>query len=139
LASRGTAAARWAGGVTVGYAAGFGLPVVPISVFVLRERRLPWLGDLFPMYGGPWWDEMTVNQFVTSLGGFLAVNAVVAAGGVLLWRGRRAGAVVSLAPMPLEVAFWVGYALPIPPVIAVARVALVAAAWRGLQPRRHGR
>ena len=82
---------------------------------MLREHRLPWLWDLFPIYGGPWWDEMTDKEFVATLGAFLAVNAVVATGGVLLWFGRRAGAVIALAPLPIEFAFWLGYALPIPP------------------------
>lgn len=132
-ASRSTPAARWAGGVGVAYAAAFGLPAVPIAGFVLREGRLPWLWDLFPMYGGPWWDEMTINDFVASLGAFAAVNAVVAAGGILLWTGRRVGAWLSLAPLPLEVAFWIGYALPFPPLIALLRVGLVVAAWRGLR------
>ena len=132
-ASRSTPAARWAGGVNVAYTAAFGLPAIPIAGFVLRERRLPWLWDLFPMYGGPWWDAMTINEFVASLGAFVAVNAVVAAGGILLWTGRRAGAWLSLAPLPLEVAFWIGYALPFPPLIALLRVALVVAAWRGLR------
>ena len=132
-ASRSTPAARWAGGVGVAYAAAFGLPAIPIAGFVLRERRLPWLWDLFPMYGGPWWDAMTINEFVASLGAFVAVNAVVAAGGILLWTGRRAGAWLSLAPLPLEVAFWIGYALPFPPLIALLRVALVVVAWRGLR------
>ena len=131
--SRSTPAARWAGGVSVAYAAAFVLPAVPIAGFVLRERRLPWLWDLFPMYGGPWWDAMTINEFVASLGAFVAVNAVVAAGGILLWTGRRAGAWLSLAPLPLEVAFWIGYALPFPPLIALLRVALVVVAWRGLR------
>ena len=132
-ASRSTPTARWAGGVNVAYAAAFGLPAIPIAGFVLRERRLPWLWDLFPMYGGPWWDAMTINEFVASLGAFVAVNAVVAAGGILLWTGRRAGAWFSLAPLPLEVAFWIGYALPFPPLIALLRVALNVAAWRGLR------
>ena len=120
--SRSTPAARWAGGVGVAYAAAFGLPAIPIAGFVLRERWLPWLWDLFPMYGGPWWDAMTINEFVASLGAFVVVNAVVAAGGILLWTGRRAGAWLSLAPLPLEVAFWIGYALPFPPLIALLRV-----------------
>ena len=132
-ASRSTPAARWAGGVGVAYATAFGLPAIPIAGFVLRERRLPWLWDLFPMYGGPWWDAMTINEFVASLGAFVAVNAVVAAGGILLWTGRRAGAWLSLAPLPLEVAFWIGYALPLPPLIALLRVALVVVAWRDLR------
>ena len=127
---RHSSAARWAGGVTVAYAAAYGLPSIPIAVFVLREHRLPWLWDLFPMYGGPWWDAMTDEEFVATLGAFLAVNSVVAAGGVLLWFGRRAGAVIALALLPIEFAFWLGYALPFPPLIALLRIALVAAAWR---------
>ena len=115
--------------MTVAYAAAYGLPSIPIAVFVLREHRLPWLWDLFPMYGGPWWDAMTDEEFVATLGAFLAVNSVVAAGGVLLWFGRRAGAVIALAPLPIEFAFWLGYALPFPPLIALLRIALVAAAW----------
>jgi hypothetical protein len=116
-------------------AAAYGLPSIPIGIFVLRERRLPWLWDLFPMMGGPWWDSMSIPEFVASLGAFLAVNLVVAAGGILLWHGRRTGAVLALAPLPLEVLFWLGYALPIPPLIALLRIALVAAVWRGLRSR----
>ena len=127
-------ASRWAGGVSLAYAVGFGLPALPIAAYVRSEGRLPWLWDLFPMYGGPWWDSLTVNQFIATLFAFAGLTAVVAVGGVLLWRGRRAGAVLAVAPIPLEVAFWIGYALPIPPVLAVARVALVVAAWRHLEP-----
>ena len=48
------ASARAAAIVTWLYAAAFGLPAIPIVVFVVRERALPWFLDLFPMYGGPW-------------------------------------------------------------------------------------
>jgi len=126
-------APRWAGWVCVVPAAAYGLPSIPIAVFVLRERRLPWLWDLFPMYGGPWWSSMSIAEFVASLGAFLSVNLVVAAGGVVLWSGRRIGAVLALAPLPLEVLFWLGYALPIPPVVALLRIVLVAAAWHDLR------
>jgi hypothetical protein len=85
------------------------------------------------MYGGPWWDSMSIPHFVASLGAFLAVNAVVATGGILLWAGRRSGAVPSLAPLPVELLFWWGYALPFPPLVALLRVALVATAWHGLR------
>lgn len=40
---RPSSVARWAGGVTIAYAAAYGLPSIPIAVFVLREHRLPWL------------------------------------------------------------------------------------------------
>jgi hypothetical protein len=34
-------------------AASFGLPSVPVAVYLLTHGRLPWFLDLFPMYGGP--------------------------------------------------------------------------------------
>lgn len=80
---------------------------------------------------------MFVPEFLASLGAFLSVNVVVAAGGILLWSGRRMGAVLALAPLPLEVLFWLGYALPLPPLIALLRTTLVAAAWHDLRSH-HG-
>jgi hypothetical protein len=131
---RGHLGARpWAAVVCVVPAAAVGLPSIPIGIFVLRERRLPWMWDLFPMMGGPWWDSMSIPQFIASLGAFLAVNLVVAVGGIMLWRGRRMGAVLALGPLPLELLFWLGYALPIPPLTALLRIALVAAAWHDLR------
>jgi hypothetical protein len=116
------------------YAAGFGLSAIPVGVFLLREHRLPWLWDLFPMYGGPWSSGgMTESAFVATLGGFLALLVVVAVGAWLLWTGRRSGAVVVLATIPVEAIFWWGFALPIPPVMALARVILVIIAWPGLR------
>ena len=125
--ARGAAAACWV------YAAGFGLPALPIAAQVLRERALPWLGDLFPMYGGPWWGLLRPEAFAATLVGHAGLTAAVAWGGWLMWRGRRAGAVLSVAMIPIEAVFWFGYALPIPPVLALLRVGLVAAAWRRLR------
>lgn len=46
--------ARAAAIITWVYATGFGLPAIPIAVFVVRQRSLPWFLHLFPVYGGPW-------------------------------------------------------------------------------------
>ena len=106
--ARGAAVVCWV------YAAGFGLPALPIAAYVLRERELPWLGDLFPMYGGPWWDLLSPEAFAATLVGYAAVTAAVAWGGWLMWRGRRSGAVLAVAMIPIEAVFWYGYALPDP-------------------------
>jgi hypothetical protein len=44
---------------------------------------------------------------------FGVVALAEAAVGVLLWRGRRRAAFWSLALLPVEIAFWVGFALPL--------------------------
>lgn len=129
------ASARWAAVVCWAYAAGFGLPAVPVGAYLIREGHLPWFANLFPMYGGPWSDQMTPTEFAGTTVAFLAVTVVVAGGAWRLWGGHRDGAVLVLATLPIEAVFWYGYALPIPPVLAVLRVALIGAAWSRLGTR----
>lgn len=125
--------ARAAAIVTWVYAAAFGLPAIPIAIFVLRKRALPWFLDLFPMYGGPWSEARRWTVFAWMLGAFFVLTLVVAFAGVLLWRGRRAGAILTFALIPVEAVFWWGFALPFPPALGVVRVALAAVAWRRLR------
>ena len=56
--------------------------------------------------------------------------------GWLLWKMRKAGAVLNLGLLPVEAVFWVGFALPIPWLFGIARVALVALAWPELSRSR---
>jgi hypothetical protein len=50
----------------------------------------------------------------------------------LLWNGSRTGAVINLLLLPVEAIFWIGFALPIPWVIGITRVVLIAVAWSSL-------
>jgi hypothetical protein len=43
---------------------------------------------------------------------FLVVCGLKVVTGWLLWRGLRAGAVLAVALLPFELAFWIGFALP---------------------------
>jgi hypothetical protein len=127
------ASARAAAIITWVYAAGFGLPAIPIAVFVARKRSLPWFLDLFPMYGGPWSNAGRWTGFIWLLIAYFALTLLVAFAGVLLWRGRRGGAILTFALIPVEAIFWWGFALPFPPLLAAARVGLAAIAWRRLR------
>jgi hypothetical protein len=40
--------------------------------------------------------------------------------------------VIAVALLPVEAVFWVGFALPIPWLLGVARVVLIVLAWRWL-------
>ena len=127
------AAARAYAVLTWAYAAGFGLPAVPVSVYLLRHGSLPWFGNLFPMYGGPWSGRLRDGQFVGLLLGFLGLMVLVASAAGRVRHGSRRGAVVSAGLLPVEAVFWLGFALPIPWVLGAARVALLLAAWRRLR------
>ena len=45
---------RTAGLVTRAYAAMFGVPAVPVAIFLAEKGRLPSLWSLFDLYAGPW-------------------------------------------------------------------------------------
>ena len=84
------------------YAAGFGIPAVPVAIHLRRTGTLPTFLDLFPMYGGPWFDRLSREQFTALLAAFLLVEAAVAGSAFPLWRRRRSGAVLNLALLPVE-------------------------------------
>jgi hypothetical protein len=114
------------------YAAAFGLPAVPVSVYLILRGRLPTFANMFETYGGPWSMRASDGVFVALMLGFLGLNLVVAWSAWLIWSGRRTGAVLSLMLLPVEAVFWVGFALPVPWVIGFARAALILLAWRSL-------
>ena len=122
-------AARIAAVVTWVYAAGFGIPAIPVGVYLLYQGRLPSFMGRFPMYGGPWSSRFEHRTFLLLLTAFFTVTLMASWAAWLIWNGSQAGAILSLIVLPVEVAFWLGFALPIPWILGLARVALLANAW----------
>ncbi|TCO15659.1 hypothetical protein EV652_12132 [Kribbella steppae] len=50
--------------VTWVYAAMFGVPAVPVAIFLAEEGRLPSLWSLFDMYAGPWSSQLTDDRVI---------------------------------------------------------------------------
>ncbi|HEY9376230.1 MAG TPA: hypothetical protein VIQ02_03945, partial [Jiangellaceae bacterium] len=125
--------ARIAAVLTWVYAVAFGIPAIPVAAYLLMRGSLPSFQGMFEMYGGPWslraHDDET---FVAVLVVFFVVTLVAAWAAWLLWKGSRAGAVLSLVLLPVEAMFWFGFALPIPWLFGVARIVLVTMAWHDL-------
>ncbi len=129
-ADRGRRTARAYAVLTWTYAAGFGLPVGPVSIHLLRRGSLPWFGDLFPMYGGPWSGRLTPAGLVRVLAGYLALLVLTTWLAGRVRRGSRRATAFSAALLPVEAVYWVGFALPIPWALGAARAALLAVTWR---------
>jgi hypothetical protein len=104
-----------------------------VAAHLLRERTLPTFMGLFPMYGGGLFERWSVEVFAVLLGLFAALSALEAFAAWLLWEGERLGALMTIALLPIEVLFWAGFAVPIPPLIALARIGLLAAGWSALR------
>ncbi len=60
---------------------------------------------------------------------FLIHSVLAGLAGRWLWKGRRRGAVLALVLLPVGAVFWWGFALPYPPLFALARTVLILRGW----------
>lgn len=125
-ALRGAAIALWIDGV------GFGL----FDLFPLWSLSTG--GDVpiifgYPTYGAGPFEQRGIPTSVPLLLLFLVVCVLEIVAGWLLWRCRRSGAVLGLVMVLPGAVFWWGFALPVAPVLAAARVVLIALGWPALR------
>ncbi len=111
------------------YAVGFGGSTIPVVVYLRRRGRLPTFFGLFEMYRGPWSSRSGQRASVWLLMGFLVVTVLASWAAWLVWGASKAGGVLTLILLPVEASFWIGFDLPIPKVIGLARVVLLALGW----------
>jgi hypothetical protein len=127
-ATRTAAVLAWVPGL------GFGLPGV-YAIRYFAEWRQPWIFMGFPTYGDGPFEAVGIDTSVPLLTLFLAVCLAELAIGVALWRRARSSVAAGLALLPLEFAFWVGFALPFGYLFGAARAAVLLVALR--QDRRN--
>lgn len=115
---------RAAGAVSVLLGLGFGLPgVFAIRHFARTGQVWTFMG--FPTYGQGPFERIGVPTTTPLLVAFLALCIAEVALGALLWTGASYGPTVSYGLLPFEFTFWIGFALPLGPLLGLARVALL--------------
>jgi hypothetical protein len=105
-------------------ALGFGLPGI-YGTWYFADRGEVWTFLGFPTYGDGPFEQIGLDTSVLLLVAFLLVCALEVVLGWWLWRGRSGGRLFSLVLLPVELAFWIGFALPFGPLAGIARTALV--------------
>ena len=116
---------------------GFGLPGVYGAWYYARQGEV-WTFLGFPTYGDGPFERWGFPTNVALLLGFVAVCAAEVVVGVLLWGGSTIAPWLALALLPVELVFWIGFALPFGPLLGLARTALVVAILLGLGHGGHG-
>lgn len=112
---------------------GFGLPAA-YGTWHYATQGYVWTFMGFPTNtAGPLLLRVGIDTSVLLLGAFVAVCLAEVVMGGLLWTQRRAGAVLSLALLPVELAFWIGLVLPFAPLVGIPRVVLTLIAWPSLK------
>jgi hypothetical protein len=112
---------------------GFGLFTVPAARYLLEHRELPRMFG-FPLFGGGFYETFGIEPFVVLLVAFLLVSILEVVVGGLLWNGERSGGILALVLLPVGAVFWLGFALPLPPLSALLRTALIVLNWSALRP-----
>lgn len=112
---------------------GFGVGAAITLDHLRREGELPMTPFGFRSLAGGPFEALAPAQF-TALGwALVGVCALDVASAALLWRGRRAGAVLGLVTTPVALIMAIGFALPFLILGVPIRVALVLSGRRSLR------
>ena len=103
---------------------GFGLPCVAGINHLARTGEV-WTFMGFPTYGNGPFERLGLPTSVPLLLVFLAVCIAEAVVGVMLWTGAPVATTLAYVLLPVEVVFWIGFALPLGPVLGLARTTLL--------------
>jgi CheY-like chemotaxis protein len=112
------------GGLLAGSRAGFGLPALVGTLHFARSGEVWTLAD-FPAYGDGPFERVGVPTSVPPLVAFALVCLAELAVAVMLLADTPHAAVASYALLPVEVVFWIGFALPYGPPLGIARTILL--------------
>lgn len=103
---------------------GFGLPGVVGTLHFARTGEV-WTFLGFPTYGGGPFERIGLPTSVALLIGYLLVCLAEVVAGVLLLLDVPRAATISYLLLPFELAFWIGFALPLGPPLGIARTILL--------------
>lgn len=113
-----------AGFVSVFLGLCFGLPCV-FAIRHFAQTGEVWTFMGFPTYGNGPFERIGIRTSSALLVGFLLVCIAEVAVGFLLWAGNSHAPAASYALLPFELAFWIGFALPIGPPLGILRTGLL--------------
>lgn len=120
---------RVAGALSLLLGLGFGLPCVfGIIHFVRTGEAWTFMG--FPTYGHGPFESIGLHTSIPLLLVFLAVCVAEVVLGLMLVAGTPYAPILSYALLPIELIFWIGFALPFGPPLGLARTALLLTAAR---------
>jgi hypothetical protein len=112
-------------------AVGLGVPCLMAIRNLSSGRDIPLVLG-FPAYGGGAFERHGLPTSIPLLAGFFLVCILEAVAGWLLWGGHRVGGVLALILLVPGAAYWWGFDLPYPPIVAAVRTILLVLGWSSL-------
>jgi hypothetical protein len=124
----------WAAALAASAGLGFGIPGLCGLRFFAQTGDV-WTFGGFPTYGEGPFEGVGIETSLPLLAGFLAVCTAEVWLALGLWRDWPRSTTLSHGLLPVEVAFWTGFALPFGFVFGMGRTVLVLAARKSSGPR----
>ena len=103
---------------------GFGIPGV-IGALHFASTGEVWRFLGFPTYGSGPFERWGVPTSVALLGGFVLVCAAEVLLGVMILADVPGTKAFAIALLPFELAYWIGFALPLGPPLGIDRTVLL--------------
>jgi hypothetical protein len=110
---------------------GFGLPCIYGIWSLLKGKGIAYVMG-FPTYGYGPFEKIGVHTTPLLLIEFLFVCALECIAGWGLWSGDKGAAILSFAIIPVEMVFFIGFALPFGPPFLLVRFLLLLIGWSSL-------
>jgi hypothetical protein len=107
---------------------GFGIPCIYGIWSMVRGKGIAYLMG-FPTYGNGPFEKIGVHTTTLLLIGFLLVCGLECIAGWGLWRGDKGAAILSFTIIPVEILFFIGFALPFGPIFLIARLFFLLIGW----------
>lgn len=108
---------------------GFGGPCIYAIWHLARRGEIAEVAG-YPTYGRGPFEQVGITTSVPLLAAFLGVCVGEVVTGWGLWKGDRRAATSAFATLPIELAFWTGFALPFGPLLGIVRTVAVVAVRR---------
>lgn len=107
---------------------GFGLPCIYGIWHMYKGKGIAYVMG-FPSYGHGPFEKIGIYTSIPLLFSFLVVCVLQCLAGQLVWNADKGGALLSLAIIPLEMFFYIGFALPFGPPLVAIRTILILLSW----------
>lgn len=111
---------------------GFGIPGIYGVWSMLKGKGIAFVMG-FPTYGNGPFEKIGVHTTIPLLLGFLFVCVLECIVGWGLWSSDKGAAILSFAIIPVELVFFIGFALPFGPPFLLIRSILLLIFWSSVK------
>jgi hypothetical protein len=111
---------------------GFLVVNVPVIAHMMSKRSFPVVFGI-PLLGSSYTERLGMDFMIRASLLFQIVNALEVLAGFWLWKSDKKGGKLGLMLLPVGLAFWILFQLPLPLVVGPLRAIALAIGWKTLR------